>query len=68
MVPFRVFDSDSKQMWIVLNFHPNDKGGKYLLAKESDDESDGEMALVESDKMVSFKLIDFLDEADGYDM
>ncbi len=68
MVPFRVFDSEKKEMWVVLNFQPGGDGGAYLVAKESDDESDGEMNLLSSSQMLKFKLIDFLDEADSYDV
>jgi len=67
MVPFRVYDREKKEMWIVLNFHgsaPN--GGQYLLAREDDSESDGEMRLVNAGDMVKLKLVDFLDEVDEY--
>jgi hypothetical protein len=66
MVPFRVFDTDKKEMWIVLNYQPNDSGGKYLMARESDDESDGEMMLMDAGKMPALKLIDFLDESEAF--
>jgi hypothetical protein len=65
MIPFRVFDRDNKTMWIVLNYHadaPN--GGSYLLAREDDSEADGELKIVQAAKMTSYRLIDFLDEAE----
>jgi hypothetical protein len=64
MVPFRIYDRENKEMWIVLNFHPN--AGSYLVAREDDSESDGEMRLVKVEEMTKFKLVDFLDEVDEY--
>src|SRR5262245_58571451 len=49
MVPFRVIDQDSKQMWIVLNYHPGTSpgdNGTYLVAKQDDEERDLPMQLV----------------------
>ena len=47
MVPFRVFNRETKNMWVVLNYQPgtapNDRG-TYLVAREDDNEKDGEMA------------------------
>ena len=68
MVPFRVFDRGNKEMWIVLNFHPSaSDGGSYLVAKEDDNEKDGEMRLVAAADLARFRLVDFLDEGDGLD-
>jgi hypothetical protein len=69
MVPFRVFDRENKEMWIVLNYHPGAAGdeGSYLLAREDDSEKDGEIALVAAKEFTRFRLVDFLDEGDGYD-
>ena len=61
MVPFRVFDVENKQLWIVLNYHPGDNGGKYLVAKEEDGDGDGYMEIIESEKIKQFRLVDFLD-------
>lgn len=69
MVPFRVFNRETKNMWVVLNYQPgtapNDRG-TYLLAREDDDEKDGEMAIVAADELAKFRLVDFLEEGDTY--
>jgi len=66
MVPFRVYDREKKEMWIVLNFHPNQNGGSYLVAREDDSDADGEMRIVEAEKLKGFRLVDFLDEAEDF--
>jgi len=68
MVPFRIFDRERREMWIVLNFHPSaTDGGKYLLAREDDSEQDGEIKLIGGEDMAKYRLVDFLDEAEEYD-
>lgn len=66
MVPFRVFDRERKEMWIVLNFHPGQDGGSYLLAREDESDADGEMKLLASREMEKLRLVDFLDESDDF--
>ena len=66
MVPFRVFDRDKKEMWIVLNYQPGGTAGSYLLSREDDGESDGELRIVKAEDMLKFRLVDFLEEADEY--
>lgn len=70
MMPFRVFDRENKEMWVVLNYHPGTSpadNGTYLLAREDDAERDGEMAVMAADKVAKFRLVDFLEEgSDGY--
>lgn len=66
MVPFRVFNRENKEMWIVLNYHPGAGNGTYLLAREDDSEADGEMRLCKADELAKYKLVDFLDEAEDY--
>lgn len=61
MVPFRVFDAKNKQLWIVLNYHPGEQNGSYLVAKEDDGEDDGAMEIITAEKIKQFRLIDFLD-------
>ncbi len=63
MIPFRVYDREKKEMWIVLNEH-ND--GTYLVAREDESESDGDLKLVKTADMLKFKLVDFLEEAEDY--
>lgn len=69
MVPFRVIDQDSKQMWIVLNYHtgvaPGDEGS-YLVAKQDEDERDLPMQIIPASQMAKFRLVDFLDDGDDY--
>ena len=70
MVPFRVFNRESKEMWVVLNYHPGTvpgDHGTYLLAREDDSERDGEMAVLKADEVGRFRLVDFLEESEGYD-
>lgn len=67
MVPFRVFSRETKNMWVVLNYQPgtaaNDRGS-YLVAREDDDEKDGEMAIISADELAKYRLVDFLDDSD----
>jgi hypothetical protein len=63
MVPFRVYDNEKKQMWIVLNYHPNDgEGGSYLVAREESSEHDGIMKILPATSMNGYRLVDFLEE------
>jgi len=66
MVPFRVFDLEQKEMWIVLNYQPGSEGGQYLLALEEDGERDGELRLVTPQSFTKLRLVDFLDEAEDF--
>ena len=67
MVPFRIFDKENKAIWIVLNYQPDPGGGGgYLIAREDDSETDGEMRIISAAEMTGFKLVDFLDEADEF--
>jgi len=66
MVPFRVYDLEQKEMWIVLNYEPGSEGGQYLLAREEDGDKDGELRLVSSQNFVKLRLVDFLDEAEDF--
>ena len=66
MIPFRVFDRDNKQMWHVINYHPDQNGGNYLVALEDDSGSDGDMKLVTTKDLANFKFVDFLDESEDY--
>jgi hypothetical protein len=61
MMPFRAYDREKKQMWVILNYHPGQDGGSYLAAKETDDEEDGVISLLPFKDMGKFKLVDFLD-------
>ena len=68
MIPFRVYDRDGKQMWIILNFHPSDgEQGSYLAAKEDDSGADGDMRILRVADLAGFKFVDFLDEGEGLD-
>ena len=69
MVPFRVFDREKKEMWVVLNYHSGaaaSNEGTYLLAREDDSDQDGELTIVSAQEMIKFRLVDFLDEGDSY--
>ena len=66
MVPFRVFDREKKEMWIVLNYQNGGTLGTYLMSREDDGDGDGEMRLVPAEDMVKYRLVDFLEESDEY--
>ncbi len=66
MIPFRVFDRNNKQMWQIINYHPDDQGGYYLAALEDDSANDGDMKLIPGKELANFKFVDFLDETDEY--
>lgn len=66
MVPFRVFDRENKEMWIVLNYHPGTDGGHYLVAREDDSDDDGVMKLIGTKDFVKLRLVDFLDDVDDF--
>ena len=70
MVPFRVFDRENKEMWVVLNYHPGvgaGDAGSYLLAREDDNEHDGELKILAAAQLAKFRLVDFLEESgDSY--
>ena len=46
MVPFRVFDRENKEMWIVLNYQNGGTSGSYLISREDDGDSDGELRII----------------------
>ncbi len=66
MVPFRVFDREKKEMWIVLNYQNVGATGGYLMSREDDGDSDGEMRIVRQEDIVKYRLVDFLEESDEY--
>lgn len=68
MVPFRVFDRENKQTWIVINYHPaTDAGsqGSYLMAQDDDSELDGKLKIITADDFVNFKFVDFIEEIES---
>lgn len=67
MVPFRVFDKENKEMWVILNYHQSGGEGSYLAAREDDTEKDGELAIIPAGQLAKFRLVDFLEEEATYD-
>ena len=68
MLPFRVFDKEKKEMWQVINYHPGASSeGSYLAAKEDDDNTDRDMRLIPASELVTFKFVDFLEEAEPFE-
>ena len=63
MIPFRVYDREKKEMWIVLNVH-ND--GTYLVAREDEAETDGDLKIVKTADLLKYKLVDFLEESEDF--
>ncbi len=66
MVPFRVFDRENKEMWIVLNYQNGGTSGSYLISREDDGDSDGELRIIRAEDLVKYRLVDFLEESDEY--
>lgn len=61
MIPFRIFDRDKKELWIVLNFEPMQKGGRYLAAREDDtSDLDGSLGFISSDDLDKYKFVEFI--------
>lgn len=62
MVPFRVFDREKKELWIVLNHHSHD--GSYMAAREDDADRDFEMRVIPATELAGMRFVDFLDDND----
>ncbi len=61
MIPFRIFDRDKKELWVVLSFEAMPKGGRYLVAREDDtSENDGAMSFIMSDDLERYRFVEFL--------
>ncbi|NDE15461.1 hypothetical protein EBZ80_11075 [bacterium] len=61
-----MFDRENKEMWIVLNYQGGGASGSYLMSREDDGDSDGELRIVRAEDIVKYRLVDFLEEADEY--
>lgn len=67
MVPFKVFDRNKKQMWQILNYHPDPAtGGSYLATREDDSDSDGDMNIIPAKDLAGFKFIDFVEDSENF--
>ena len=66
MVPFRVFDREKQEMWIVLNYQNVGATGSYLMSREDDGDGDGEMHIVRQEEIIKYRLVDFLEESEEY--
>ena len=62
VIPFRVYNREEKSIWLILNYQP--QNDQYLIAKETDDEKDGELSLIDSKDLKGLNLVDFLDDED----
>lgn len=62
MIPFRIFNKERKEMWIILNYQPGQNGGTYLAAREEDSDEDGKIKLFAAEELLNYRLIDFLDD------
>ncbi len=67
MIPFRVFNRDTKEMWQVLSYQSGAGHGSYLVARESDDSADGEMAIFSAEELAKFRFVDFMDDSDSFE-
>jgi hypothetical protein len=65
MVPFRMFDRESKQMWQVINYHQGENGGHYLASREDDTEDDGNLNILAVADLVGFKFVEFVEESEA---
>lgn len=62
MVPFQVFDKERKELWLVLNYEEQPKGGgRYLAAREDDNsEADGVMTFFTGEDLGRFRFVGFM--------
>ena len=68
MIPFRVLDKETKQIWQVINYHPGSSDqGSYLASKENDDSSDGDMRIIKAEELAAYKFIDFIEEVESFE-
>jgi hypothetical protein len=66
MIPFRVFDRAQKQMWQIINYHPDPAtGGNYLATREDDSEHDGDIKIIPASSIEGYKFIEFVEETDS---
>jgi hypothetical protein len=62
MIPFRVVSKADRSFWIVLNYQPGASSGQYLIAREIDTETDGEIRIIDAARMTDFRMVDFLSD------
>lgn len=62
MIPFRVFHREKKEMFIVINFHPDASGGGYLVSRQTDSDTEGEMLIVPSQEMKKYRFEGFIEQ------
>jgi len=62
MIPFKVFDKERQEIWVVLNHHSGSGAGSYLIAREDDEERDFEMKIIPAEALTQFRFLDFLEE------
>lgn len=62
MLPFKIFDKKSKKTWLIINYHPNAKGGTYLAAREDDSQQDGELTLLTLEDIIGCRMLEFISE------
>jgi hypothetical protein len=64
MLPFRVYDREKKEMWVVINYHPEQTA--YLAAREDDTEIDGLMRMLPVNELTKMRLVDFLEDSEEF--
>ncbi|MBP9707060.1 MAG: hypothetical protein KBD78_05405 [Oligoflexales bacterium] len=66
MIPFRLFNRDKKEMWMVVEKLPaKDQKGRFLCAKEDEDaQKDGVLKIFDEDELLKMRFVDFLEESD----
>lgn len=62
MIPFRIYDREKREMWICLNYHTS--SNEYLVARDDEGETDGDLQLLKADAIAKMKLVDFIEEDD----
>ena len=62
MMPFKVYDRSKKITWIVLNYHPNQEGGEYLVAREDDtNKKDGDLGVMTAEEIAKHRMVGFVE-------
>lgn len=68
MVPFRVYNREKKEMWVVVNQLVAEKSGqtRFLCAKEDNDaKTDGIMKVFTEKDLLKLRFVDFIDDTES---
>lgn len=62
MIPFRVFHREKKEMYIVINFQSDAQGGGFLVSRQNDSDSEGEMLIIPTQEMKKYRFEGFIEQ------